>query len=86
MRYSHFHKTSGANAGTGSDSIMATLMVTAATCDQKQQIQRHVPPLKEGNPIQTEITLKLIFISSSTPISAVIIYLCLQNQTPPISS
>lgn len=49
MRYSHFHKTSGATPGTGSDTIMATLMVTAATCDQKQQIQRHVPPLKEGN-------------------------------------
>lgn len=44
MRYSAFHKTSG-TTGSGAD-MMAALMVTAATCDQKQQIQKHVPPIE----------------------------------------
>lgn len=48
MRYSAINKSS---ATTGSGSMMAAVMVTAATCDQKQQIQKHVPPIEkdEGN-------------------------------------
>lgn len=40
MRYSAINKSS---ATAGSGSMMAPVMVTAATCDQKQQIQKHVP-------------------------------------------
>lgn len=43
MRYSAINKSSGT---AGSGSMMAPVMVTAATCDQKQQIQKHVPPLQ----------------------------------------
>ncbi|XP_049823403.1 metabotropic glutamate receptor 2 [Aethina tumida] len=43
MRYSAINKSS---ATTGSGSMMAAVMVTAATCDQKQQIQKHVPPIE----------------------------------------
>ncbi|XP_022917618.2 metabotropic glutamate receptor 2-like isoform X1 [Onthophagus taurus] len=42
LRYSAISKTTGT---TGSGSMMATVMVTAATCNQKQQIQKHVPPV-----------------------------------------
>ncbi|XP_064210869.1 metabotropic glutamate receptor 2 isoform X2 [Tribolium castaneum] len=44
MRYSAINKSS---ATTGSGSMMAAVMVTAATCDQKQQIQKHVPPVEQ---------------------------------------
>ncbi|XP_044265969.1 metabotropic glutamate receptor 2 isoform X1 [Tribolium madens] len=44
MRYSAINKSS---ATTGSGSMMAAVMVTAATCDQKQQIQKHVPPVEK---------------------------------------
>lgn len=44
MRYSHFQKGSG-TTGSGTD-MMAALMVTAATCDQKNQIQKYVPPIE----------------------------------------
>lgn len=43
MRYSAISKTTGT---AGSGSMMATVMVTAATCNQKQQIQKHVPPVE----------------------------------------
>lgn len=48
IRYSAINKSS---ATTGSGSMMAAVMVTAATCDQKQQIQKHVPPIEkeDGN-------------------------------------
>ncbi|KAK4876127.1 hypothetical protein RN001_012549 [Aquatica leii] len=41
MRYSAINKSSGT---AGSGSMMAPVMVTAVTCDQKQQIQKHVVP------------------------------------------
>ncbi|CAH0554825.1 unnamed protein product [Brassicogethes aeneus] len=46
MRYSAINKSS---ATTGSGSMMAAVMVTAATCDQKQQIAKHVPPVQEDS-------------------------------------
>ncbi|KAJ3644202.1 hypothetical protein Zmor_026872 [Zophobas morio] len=48
MRYSAFNKSS---ATTGSGSMMAAVMVTAATCDQKQQIQKHVPPIEKDEEV-----------------------------------
>ncbi|XP_057668815.1 metabotropic glutamate receptor 2 isoform X2 [Diorhabda carinulata] len=42
MRYSAINKSS---TNTGSGSMMAAVMVTAATCDQKQNIQKHVSPI-----------------------------------------
>lgn len=44
MRYSAINKSSG-TTGSGAGSMMAAVMVTAATCNQKQQIQKHVPPI-----------------------------------------
>ncbi|KAJ8920332.1 hypothetical protein NQ315_011994 [Exocentrus adspersus] len=44
MRYSAINKSS---TTTGSGSMMAAVMVTAATCDQKQQIQKHVSPVEK---------------------------------------
>nr|CAH7761039.1 unnamed protein product [Callosobruchus chinensis] len=41
MRYSAINKS---NTHTGSTSMMAPVMVTAATCDQKQNVQKHVSP------------------------------------------
>lgn len=38
VRYSAINKTS--NSG---QSMMATVMVTAATCNQKEKIEKHVP-------------------------------------------
>ena len=43
MRYSAISKNTGT---AGSGSMMATVMVTAATCNQKQQIQKHVSPVQ----------------------------------------
>lgn len=44
MRYSAINKSS-TNAGSGT--MMAPVMVTAATFDQKQQIQKHVSPIEK---------------------------------------
>nr|CAI5841982.1 unnamed protein product [Callosobruchus analis] len=41
IRYSAINKS---NTHTGSTSMMAPVMVTAATCDQKQNVQKHVSP------------------------------------------
>lgn len=60
MRYSAINKSTGT---TGSGSMMAAVMVTAATCNQKQQIQKHVPPIppeipeKEGEFVQILFTI-----------------------------
>ncbi|CAG9859138.1 unnamed protein product [Phyllotreta striolata] len=43
MRYSAINKSS---TNTGSGSMMAAVMVTAATCDQKQNVQKHVSPIE----------------------------------------
>lgn len=43
MRYSAINKSSGT---AGSGSMMAPVMVTAATCDPKQLIPKHVPPVQ----------------------------------------
>ncbi|CAH1156098.1 unnamed protein product [Phaedon cochleariae] len=45
MRCSAINKNS-TNTGTGS--MMAAVMVTAATCDQKQNVDKHVSPIEEG--------------------------------------
>ena len=39
VRYSAFNK----GTGSGQSSMMAAVMVTAATCNQKEKIQKHVP-------------------------------------------
>lgn len=46
LRYSAMNKST---VTSGSGSMMAAVMVTAATCNQKQQIQKHVPPISEQN-------------------------------------
>lgn len=42
MRYSAINKSS---VNTGSGSMMAAVVVTAATCDQNQKIQKAVSPV-----------------------------------------
>lgn len=42
MRYSAINKSS---VNTGSGSMMAAVVVTAATCDQNQKIQKAVTPV-----------------------------------------
>ncbi|VEN46199.1 unnamed protein product [Callosobruchus maculatus] len=60
MRYSAINKS---NTHTGSTSMMAPVMVTAATCDQKQNVQKHtisessptmLPAHKVGNNVAAE--------------------------------
>ncbi|GAB0096107.1 Metabotropic glutamate receptor [Sergentomyia squamirostris] len=63
VRYSAINKTS--NSG---QSMMAAVMVTAATCNQKEKIQKHVPP----TPVSVEdtatqvATLRFAEISTQT--------------------
>nr|XP_023018026.1 metabotropic glutamate receptor [Leptinotarsa decemlineata] len=52
MRYSAINKSS---TNTGSGSMMAAVMVTAATCDQKQNVQKHVSPIEK---VEDEIFYK----------------------------
>lgn len=40
VRYSAINKTTG----TGPSSMMAAIMVTAATCNQNEKIEKHVTP------------------------------------------
>lgn len=67
MRYSAFHKGSGTTGSGGAD-MLSALMVTAATCDQKQQIQKHVPPIEVEGKLQQKgfACMKVIFYSGKT--------------------
>ncbi|XP_065155230.1 metabotropic glutamate receptor 2-like [Atheta coriaria] len=44
MRYSAINKSTTATTNSGAGSMMAAVTLTAATCNQKNQIQKHVPP------------------------------------------
>ncbi|XP_025836256.1 metabotropic glutamate receptor-like [Agrilus planipennis] len=52
MRFTNFNKNSG------SSSIMAPILVTAATCDSKQQIRRHIPPPSISDKEDTDFSSK----------------------------
>lgn len=58
VRYSAINKTS--NSG---QSMMATVMVTAATCNQKEKIEKHVPtPTDDG---KGEFSIQLLLVQPS---------------------
>lgn len=46
VRYSAINKSTG-TTNSGAGSMMAAVRVTAATCNQQQQIQKHVPPIED---------------------------------------
>lgn len=48
VRYSAINKTTG----TGPSSMMAAVMVTAATCNQNEKIEKHVTPTSTLPPQQ----------------------------------
>lgn len=47
VRYSAINRT----PGTGPSSMMAAIMVTAATCNQDERIERHVTPTSPQSPV-----------------------------------
>ncbi|XP_017773184.1 PREDICTED: metabotropic glutamate receptor 4, partial [Nicrophorus vespilloides] len=66
MRYSAINKSTTGTANSGAGSMMAAVMVTAATCNQKNQIQKHVPPADIIERDETELSDKPEMKDTST--------------------
>jgi hypothetical protein len=60
VRYSAINKQGGPPSG-GQSSMMATVMVTAATCNQKEKVQKHVN-IEETTSLSGECLKKRIIL------------------------